>query len=261
MNNGNGVVVTIRELPSKKPIRGYDHRKTASGDVDETVYLPFDQEYGIGFKMTDGTRRRLELFIDGTQVVNDLIVSDEAILERFLDSDRRFKFVSADHPSVGDPTSKENGRVEIRLYKEVPTVQYVPRPEPVFVKGKSWPTDRNQNDWTLCSGENDSLGTAEASTSTQCYSSSSHKTKGVSGVLRSGLISPQSNVGATVEGSRSNQTFGSSVWRGDLGAPQVFVFHLKGKTMVTPNTTIRCPYCGTHNRSDATCCSACPTVF
>jgi hypothetical protein len=70
-----------------------------------------------------------------------------------------------------------------------------------------------------------------------------------------------SAVGATVEGSTSGQTFGTTTWRGDLSIPNVFIFNLRGRVAVKPRKAIQCPYCNTYNREDASTCTECGAMF
>jgi hypothetical protein len=169
----DNTVVTIFAHADKSVAREYKHERYGFASSCEVI-LPFDTEWALNFKLTDGRRRRLELKIDGALVTDSLVVSGLCSLERFLDSDRRFKFVRADHEAVADPTSTHNGEVVVRLWREVPL------PPPVEV---------------AC--------------------------------LRAVSFSA---AGATVEGSKSDQEFGSTHWRGDEdNSPLVFRFKLLGR--------------------------------
>ena len=121
MMHYSSAVVVLKELPSKKVLREYNHSR--NGETSEVFCnLAFGSEYALGYKFTDGLRRRLELSIDGALVTRDLILEGEGTLERFIDSDKRFKFVSADHAAVADPTSPDNGFIEVKLFVEAPQI-------------------------------------------------------------------------------------------------------------------------------------------
>jgi hypothetical protein len=259
MAHHKGDIVTIREIPSKAPLRGYAHKR--EGDTTtETFFLPFGSEYGIGFKFRDGVRRRLELSIDGTKVCDNLIIDGEEILERFLDTAKRFKFVSAESDGVGDPTSKENGKIVVRLYREL-------QPTPMIKGGWGVLRSRGQrtkgtdvrlcaqnfvggDDSIRCAGFGDSIAPLVDTDTVSCsYGFSSDSIPAATSFAA---------VGATVEGSNSSQTFGTTHWRGDDGAPTEFIFQLFGKMeCVQPVYGWECPSCKTFNPVDAKFCKEC----
>lgn len=90
--------------------------------------IPFGSEYKIRLKNKNDRSCAVRLFIDGTPVSNfgDFVVSagGSVDLERFvtdsMNSGKRFKFVTLDHRDVDDPTSSDNGiiRAEFRLAKQ-----------------------------------------------------------------------------------------------------------------------------------------------
>jgi len=259
----SSAVITVRELPSKKPCREYNH--TRSCDVSSSqVILPFDSEYGIGYKLPQG-RWRMELTIDGAKVTDGVILQGEGILERFIDSDKRFKFVSANHPSVADPTSKDNGGVEVKLYKEKviwPTYDgpYIyTKSKPIspwsggtFINSSSVPPVNTTYSTSsilrgmCCSASSDSLSVSNCSAST---SSSAFL----------------GDVGATVEGAKSDQTIGTTTWNGDESTtPLIFKFQLRGKAVEQPELgkvkqAIECPACKVLNQMNSKFCNSCGT--
>lgn len=253
MMHYDNTIVTLKGLRYGQFFRELDHRRSGATSTARVV-MPFDTEYGIQFKFQDGIRRRLELRIDGTLVTDNLILSDSVLLERFADSDRRFKFVRADHPDVADPTSPDNGYIEIKLWKEYqPPVQYV-RPDPF--------PDRWQNPWQqpgAWGGASDptpkspiirSMSFGGGTTSMNCSAQSSP----VRGMGYGDAISPLA--GATVEGGHSSQTFGTTEWRGDCGSPQVYRFKVEGKDAVAPRLHY-CPGCGRKQKTVQNYCPDC----
>jgi hypothetical protein len=239
MMHYDGTIVTVRELPSKNPLREYDHKR--KGDhSNATVVLPFDSEYALGFKFKDTVRRRLELWIDGSKVTDGLILSDEAIIERFVDSNRRFKFVRPDHEAVSDPTNPKNGGIEIKLWKEMPESQHCIAPTPYrgdILRSQSF-------DSFQCSVSNS--GHTFGSTCSDSFMIPCSATYSSASALP---------VGATVEGSISAQHFGHTIWRGDVGAPQIFRFNLRGKVA----TGLECQSCGEKVFETAKFCHKCGT--
>jgi hypothetical protein len=234
-----GVVVTIRS--NGGPQREFDHHRAGS-DSFSTITLPFDSEYAIAFKFSDGRRRRLELSIDGTLITNSLIVSDGSVLERFLDSDKKFKFVTANHEAVADPTSSENGGIVVQLWEERGYIP--PRIDPNLDSGRMKPQG-------MTKGGDSVLRSRRITEETQCAQNAAFGDF----TLDSDSISDR---GATVEGGTSGQSFGTTSWAGDAGFPLTFTFKLRGQVQQhgrRPNTcpscarrvprgSWYCPYCG-----------------
>lgn len=252
MMHYNNNVVTIQDARTGNSFREYDHSR--SGSVSEAcIRMKFDTEYKFKFKFQDGGRRRLELFIDGTLVTDNLVVSSGSELERFIESDKRFKFVRSDNEAVADPTSRDNGKIEIRLYREIPMPVYKPYPlQPL--NDEFW----NTYNKGPVSYRGSSLGGLKGGNSLECFHRSSITTGSISAdsVQASCFASSSFNdMGATVEGSRSDQDFGSTVWRGDCGF-DTFIFHVKGA--VTKEDINRfCSNCGNEFRPDHKFCSKC----
>lgn len=235
MAHMNDVVVVVRDLSNGESLRGYNHTKHGNM-ARETVYMPFGTEYGFKFKFRDGKRRRLELVIDGTTVTDNLIVRDGSELERFVDSQRRFKFVSAQDEAVGDPTSEDNGTVIIRLYKEEqpPVYRYsgyrdgdLRLGSPLRSRGVS------DSGWdsrpTTLGLANDRVFAKSSVSDVQCFASNAITPDFA--LYDSDSI--DSDKGATVEGSVSGQSFGTTTWRGDYGTCDKFVFDFRGRSTVS----------------------------
>jgi hypothetical protein len=242
----NSIVVAI--LDSKlKSFREYSSERLSNGRKS-TVHLPFDSEYQILIKNSHERNIRLDIDIDGTSVTNDgLIVysKNQCILERFLNSDRKFKFVPISNSEVADPTSKENGIITVKINFENSrspftigdneswkrwewTMPFQPSSYP-----PSYPIDRTAGDtvWmsnmphSVSSGDNivcSYHSSLKGSCSSQVtYSCDTIKTRSFA-----------SKAGATIEGSKSNQKFTTVDWLGDdtLLESLVFKFQLLGIT-------------------------------
>jgi hypothetical protein len=214
MMHYQNTIITISSLKGEV-YREYNHCREGN-ESNSIIYIPWDSEYRLNFKMPDFKRRRLELYIDGTLVTKDLIVSNGTFLERFIDSDKRFKFVSLNHPSVTDPTASDISLIKAILYKEKERIQ-VPLVEKSILRGMTF----------------------------DCCSASA-----------------KGEAGATVEGSISSQTFGTTTWEDSEESPSIFKFHLRGKTL-EDNTriAIKCPYCNTYNKQENSSCHNCGAIF
>lgn len=209
---------------NKKPLREFSSERNGKGRKCK-VNVPFDTEYKFLIKNNSAARIKLEIDIDGSNVTgNGVIISGNMTdyLERFVDSDKKFKFVRATHENVSDPTNVENGIIKIRVSKEItfpfPHIfkqdnfwdqVYIPRRTP-----NSFPPDQYQPYWY---------------SETTCYSSS------VTPSLQSNHITPSvdSQLGATIEGSKSNQQFTTTSWNGDADV-YWFTFQLLGREEKDP---------------------------
>jgi hypothetical protein len=223
------IVVSICDS-NKKALREYDAQRLENGRRTN-VHIPFDTEYQILVKNNQYKNIRLDIDIDGSNVTNDGIIIRPwytVYLERFLNSQNKFKFVPVSNEGVADPTSKENGIITVNAYFEK-QVEPKPLPTPRFpiLRGMNGPMMGSAADW---------------------HSPPSY-TYGASGSLVKYCCSPGINVretdysltsitttasigqaGATIEGGRSNQTFSEAYWNGDdpLVQPVTFKFKLLG---------------------------------
>lgn len=91
------------------------------------VRLPFDSEYKIRIQNKNLSRAYAKVLIDGTEVHTGKFIlrgNSSLDLERFdldgnLSSGRKFKFVPLTNSDVQDPTSKENGILEVIFEEEI----------------------------------------------------------------------------------------------------------------------------------------------
>lgn len=245
MHHDNVVVALQSVSAPTKTFREYDHDKTQDTSSCRLV-LPFDSEYAFLIKVMDDVRRRVVVTIDG-QDAFDLIVSRGTnVIERFQDSDKRFKFVHADNPAVSDPTSSYNGRICVKVCREVPPYMMTqlsklwdhPRVYRSPSHYDTWIGDPIPNDpfWGHQGGI---IGSASANV---MYCSAD-------------LGTPAGDIGATIEGSKSDQVFGDTVWRGDDKPYSFFNFLVRGKEKKAGY----CSECGEKLASNAKFCSHCGT--
>jgi hypothetical protein len=240
MMHHDHTVVTLLSLAEGGPAREYRH--TRDGDLSRCeVILPFDSEWALGYKFIDGTRRRLELRIDDALVTESLILSGEGTLDRFVASDRRFRFVRADHADVADPTAATNGEVVVRLWRELPKVAPA--------------TFRTEDAWNA-------KGVLRGMRPQGLFGGGNNLVLGAATLSASQPKAPLGEAGATVEGSRSDQTFGSTRWGGDAGAPLEFRFRITGRAAAeakaAPTGTAGfCPACGKRPKGGDRFCRTC----
>ena len=157
------------------------------------VRLPFDNEYSIILKNKNNRKACCNIKIDGKDIGNghELILNayDQIELERPFENQccgNKFKFVSIGNENVSDKENPENGLIEIEFWLEkyrnfaitnatsnIPWIYYGPYIQP--------------------QGTDDNLHHFSPNTSNLTCNYAS--------------ITPTSNVGATVDGSHSNQHF------------------------------------------------------
>lgn len=261
-------VVTLKDLATGRPFREFDHHR-ASSTSTVTVKMPFDTEYGITIKTMDYGRRRMEVTIDGTQVA-DLIFQGgpgfQQTLERFMDSDKRFKFVKATSEAVADPTNPSNGDIVVKVWRE-----NVPQSVPICAAPRQSHRTRLYGDGGVLRGMSKGMEPAQPT----CGGATVQGSKSVNycaqiiGVssVNAGWLGESAPVlsmdashvpsdrGATVEGGASGQKFGHTTWHGDLGFPSVFVFKLRAPAAQV--TAIYCSQCGFAAGPEARFCAAC----
>jgi hypothetical protein len=187
------------------------HNGSPVREIDGKVTIPFHSEYKIRLKNKNSVRAKARVWIDGRQVsgLGDFILhpGETMDLERFLDHSmkigNRFKFVPLSDSRVNDPTDHNNGYIKVEFYKEKeqPVIKF--NPWHLNIPSVPWypnyPSDstfggfyNNNNDSTLKS----SLGGGGTSSSISCCYNS----------ITPVGVSPDVE-GATVEGSKSNQSF------------------------------------------------------
>jgi hypothetical protein len=252
----------FREL-SKEETMMYHEALTAcikiNGNIlrehGETVYLPFGSEFSVYLKNLDTQRMMLiDVLIDGKSTTDNqklvLTPSQSIDLERFikngnLTQGNRFKFIERNatveaHRGVG----AEDGLVQIKFQKE----------------------QRIYNTYNPYR----SFGAYQTGVSNQLYNSSSsdnpdqaYTSSGSRGVLRSHSV-PQNTAGITAPGSVSNQQFAVAGWFPAEPQEHSIIFRLLGDVGQVPvtaplmiKTKLKCPTCGTVNKSSHRFCSGC----
>ena len=211
-------------------------------EFGDTVYLPFGSEYQIRLKNLNTTRAKVTVEIDGQNVTDGGLVIDSfqtVDLERFirngnLSEGNRFKFI--------ERTSKIEDHRGIKLEDGLITIRYEYE---IFSNNVNYSADIVQkNNLINCSFRSMNINSGPTAK----------------------LASP-SETGITVEGSKSNQKFNTTSWRGTIGGSHVMVIKLLGETEenkkvrepVTVKTKLECKTCGTTNPVTSKFCSECGT--
>jgi hypothetical protein len=223
-----------------------DSKRQVLREYDGKVYLPFHSEYSLFLKNTGSVRALATVEIDGTDVLggNGLVIPawGHVDLERFIPSDKKFKFVPAGDSRVQDPTSGDNGLIKVTFKREY--IHYQPM---IFGATTTYTSSNSPGGFNMLRSKsvNDgaTIGAFACSTApVECCDMGS--------------------VGATVEGSKSNQTFQDIGSFATEGMSTILTLKLLGnEAAVTVKATKNqyCPGCGTKARFADNFCGTCGT--
>lgn len=257
-------------------------------EFGDTVYLPFGCEYVIRLKNLNSSRAKVHIEIDGEDVTEGGLVVDafgKIDLERFirngnLSKGNRFKFIERTANIENYRGSKaEDGIISIRYEFEItkptfdlntmPLVDYKGSQVSNFGGRMSYRTPTKGIDPIAQYGVRGTVGQPGPQgvevIATNCSMPVSAQLNSVSATAASAI--PANETGITVAGSVSNQSFGTTHWRGSIGGTHVLNIRLLGETEdnrairqpVTVKTKQKCPTCGTMNKATAKFCSECGT--
>jgi hypothetical protein len=201
--------------------------------------LPFDSEYMFRVSNSNQVRVKVEIDIDGTNVTGGgLVLSAGATeyIERFVETAKKFKFVRASNEAVADPTNEDNGSIVVRITREYqcPVYQLHHRIGSI----DPWHQDRRYGASPIRCSNIGNAGDTRQVTSRDLGAVNCSDTSyaaPLSNFTCDSFIVPCSaqveEKGATVEGSKSKQVFGSTTWAGDEpGSTVEFVFNLHCRT-------------------------------
>jgi hypothetical protein len=267
----------------------------------DQVYLPFGEEYTLTFKNLNSVRALVKVWIDGvdaTDGTSGLIVppNESVDLERFikegnLGAGNRFKFIERTGSISKHRGNKiDDGLIRVEFEFERQKPAYIPSPV-YYPSYPTWPyEDKHRMVGSICNDSmlNSSIGSqlsnsiggdeGVAMAASANYMSVSDLNVSYSATASSPLRSsrltnssesaqaPQPEVGITVPGSVSSQSF---TWGSSFptdGVKHTMVLRLLGevdsKPVVAPVTVKHkptCTSCGKVNKASAKFCSECGT--
>jgi hypothetical protein len=248
-------------------------------EFKDTVYIPFGSEYSFLIKNLNTTRALVNIFIDGEDVIEGGLVlnaGQEVDLERYvkngnLKEGNRFKFIERTSAIENGPrgTKLEDGLVRIEFQYEKP---YVP---------PQW----NNSSWISASGSTTSYNvggtlrsvdwskngevTAQAATAMVNTYCADNGIVNKSEVHDGMATMDWNDVGITVPGSKSNQTFQTTSMGPMEAEKHTIVLKLLGETPenkpvakpVTVKHKPKCVTCGKQNKATAKFCTECGTAL
>lgn len=239
-------------------------------EIDGAVRLPFGSEFSIQLKNMNTVRALVIIEIDGVDATEnvELVVPANGTLEleRFikngnLTAGHKFKFI--------ERTEKiENGPRGIKAEDGLIRIQFEFEKDPTLLTYQHDIYQRRDVIWksapligTTIYG---AAGTAEIKTCGTIYTNADI-TLGAPGVADDSTATTlQNDVGITVPGAVSTQTFNKVYGIQGSGKKHVIVLRLLGSAgkiekPVTVKTKVECPTCGTKNTSAVKFCSECGT--
>lgn len=252
-------------------------------EFKDTVYIPFGSEYSFLLKNLHTTRAVVNIFIDGTDIVEGGLVLDpgrEVDLERYvksgnLSAGNKFKFIERTAAIEDGPrgVKLEDGLVRIEFQYEKP---YVPPVSRGWITasgstfGSTISTSYNVNGAMrgVDFSQNGQIMAQAASASVDKYCADNGI--GNTSELHDGSATMDwCDVGITVPGSRSEQKF-QTVTMGTMEAEKhSMVIKLLGETPdnkpvlqpVTVERKLECVTCGKKNKAHSKFCVECGTAL
>ncbi len=227
-------------------------------EFKDTVHIPFGSEYAITIKNLHTTRAVVNVYIDGDNMVpGGLVLSagqsvdlERSIKNGNLTEGNRFKFIERtgsveQHRGIG----VEDGLVRIEYQFE--------QPRPIInVSDLYWKSTPQWSSNTPYYSTNSTLRSMNISGSVGTSASATSAS--------STMDSYVNDVGITVPGSKSTQTFQTTTVGVLESTVHNLVFKLFGGTMPKPITVKhkpRCVTCGKQNKATAKFCIECGTAL
>jgi len=248
------------------------------------VRLPFGSQYSVLLKNLDSRKAVASVNVDGDSVCDGdrIIVPPNSSVElkgkmRGGRVSHKFKFIERTKEISNHRGNRaDDGLVRVEYWFErqqrEPTWYYDSYPiKPIKCGGQfdsPWDSGTS-SDVTVGASGGFSSGTVYSnfSDSSNVTRRSFSPTVSETTKMKSSKIAPKTDVGITVQGSKTKQDFITGYTRTLESHSTVIVIHLKGKTKqgrklhkeVTTRTKFRCPTCGRKSKSYAKWCHNCGT--
>jgi hypothetical protein len=234
---------------------------------NQEVFVPYHTNYSLRLKNNNNKKAVASIFIDGTDVLGEhqmIIEANRSIdVERFcLDGDlsrgRKFEFVPLSDSRVQDPTEEENGLIKVRFWleKTVPTIINIP----YYPSYPYQPYYRNL--WDDSVGPH--LDRGPIITCSSNFMTGSAGSVNVAESNYSSIIRNNENIGATVEGTSSDQCFNLGHTNELENVYTEIILRLRAaqKSVTVQETKNKfCSNCRAKNRKKANFCTNCGTKF
>jgi hypothetical protein len=238
MMHNHSIAIALTDSKNK-PYREYNYKKITDLCKLSEIILPYNEEYKLLLKNDNSIRIKVDIDIDGSLITGSggLIINSNSssYLERFLDTDKKLLFVKANDERVGDPTSKENGLLTVKVELEKATTPsifsgWVHRTPWPYYDPCYYPNYHYYKTTVYCSSNSGLYN--EMPTYSNCNVGSAIGASAVNqftACASNATPTAQPEVGATVEGGKSNQVFSSTYWNGSEGSALIFQFKMLGR--------------------------------
>jgi hypothetical protein len=257
-------------------------------EFKDTVYIPFGSEYSFLLKNLNTTRALVNVFIDGEDMTPGGLVlnaGQEVDLERSikggnLTEGNRFKFIERTGAIENGPRGikLEDGliRIEFQFEKPRPIVNIVNAYDNFRYTGAkdSYYTNASYNVNGMMRSVDFSAGeTMKATASSAIQETLSamniSATSAHDGMATMDSYVPKNDVGITVPGSKSTQSFTTTYMNAMEPEKHTIVLKLLGETEdnqpITKPVTVKhkpkCVTCGKQNKATAKFCTECGTAL
>ncbi len=232
-------------------------------EFKDTVHIPFGSEYAITIKNLHTTRAVVNVYIDGDNMVpGGLVLNagqsvdlERSIKNNNLTEGNRFKFIERtgsveQHRGIG----VEDGlvRIEYQFEQSRPVIN---------VSDLYWKSTPQWTSNTPHYSTNSTLRSMNISGSVGTSASTDKFFPQASGATMDSYVN---DVGITVPGSKSTQTFQTTTVGVLESTVHNLVFKLFGGTMpkpITVNHKPKCVTCGKQNKATAKFCTECGTAL
>lgn len=240
-------------------------------EFNDTVYVPYGSEYSIFLKNLNTVRALINITIDGTDVIPGGLVmfaNTELNLERFVTNHttgNRFKFIERT-PNIEQHRGikADDGLIRIEFqFEKVYANTWIANTTQV---SDTWKIPRTDPYWFDVQNINNIDGVKlKCTRSVNAVYNATSATTNSSDVKTS--VTDNSEIGITVPGSISNQSFTTASWFPLEIEKHVIVFRLLGETAenkivrepVHVKVKQKCITCGRVNKATNKFCSECGT--
>ena len=241
-------------------------------ETNGCVRLPFGSQYSILLKNLESRKSVARVSVDGDDTCSGdrIIVLPNTSVElkgKMSNGKVRhnFKFIERTKEISNYRGNKvDDGLIRVEYWFEKEYVEFEPSP---WILGHQSSVYLDRCDGPFTSGGSTSSFNSSDSVTCCCSFTGNSTTKRSSSNTKNKSNVPKTDIGITVQGSKTNQDFVNGYTKPLEKGSSVVVIQLKGSTNtgarlrkeVTTKTRFKCPTCGRKSKSSAKWCSSCGT--
>lgn len=248
-------------------------------ETNGCVRLPFGSQYSVLLKNLDSRKAVVDVSVDGDNVCgNDRIIvppNDSVELKGKMRGGKvrhKFKFIERTKEISNYRGSRADDgliRVEYWFEQRYREPEPYPAPLPWLWYNDTYPVKAERCDGPFSDFSDIKYSGFDNSGTSVMYSCSLGNSTNFnnSQKIKSSKRAPKTDIGITVQGSKTKQNFVNGYTKTLESQSSVIVIQLKGKTKqggklrkeITTRTKLRCPTCGRRSKSYAKWCHNCGT--